>query len=50
MRSRRLASVGASGCGFEQHLEAVHRALADNPANAGFLRDDANLAVILVGR
>jgi hypothetical protein len=44
-----LASVGAQGCGFEQHLEAVHRALGDNPANAGFLRPDANLAVILVG-
>jgi hypothetical protein len=44
-----MASVGASGCGFEQHLEAVHRALDNNPANAGFLRPDANLAVILVG-
>jgi hypothetical protein len=44
-----IASVGAGGCGFEQHLEAVKRALNNNPANAGFLRPDANLAVILVG-
>ena len=43
-----IASVGATGCGFEQHLEAAKRALNNNPANAGFLRPSANLAVIVV--
>jgi len=44
-----MASVGTSGCGFEQSLEAVYRALHDPPAgNAGFLRDDAILAVVFV--
>lgn len=43
-----IADVGANGCGIEQHLEAVKRALDHNPANAGFLRPDAYLAVILV--
>ena len=42
-----LAQVGATGCGFEQHLSAMSRALT-NPANAGFLRADANLAVVVV--
>ena len=42
-----LASVGSSGCGFEQHLEAAKRALDNNPANAGFLRDAAALAIIV---
>jgi hypothetical protein len=41
-----IASAGANGCGFEQPIEAVHRALANNPANAGFLRDTATLAII----
>jgi hypothetical protein len=44
-----IASVGAAGCGFEQHLEAVKRALNNNPANAGFMRPEANLGVILLG-
>jgi len=44
-----IASVGATGCGFEQHLEAVQRALDNsNPENAGFLRPGASLAVIVV--
>ncbi len=43
-----LASVGANGCGIEQHLEAVKRALDNNPENAGFLRPNAFLAVIIV--
>jgi hypothetical protein len=44
-----IASVGATGCGFEQHLEAVKRALdSSNPENAGFLRPDASLAVIVL--
>jgi hypothetical protein len=44
----KLASLGAGGCGFEQHLLAMQRALEGNPANAGFLRDDAFLAVIFL--
>lgn len=40
---------GPETCGYEQHLEAVRRALAGNAANAGFLRSDARLAVVLVG-
>ncbi|MDB4962079.1 MAG: hypothetical protein JWP01_2078 [Myxococcales bacterium] len=40
--------AGAGGCGFEQHLEAMKRALNSNPANAGFLRPDAYLAVIFI--
>jgi len=43
----RLAQVGAGGCGFEQHLAAMRRAVS-NPANAGFLRPDANLAVVIL--
>jgi hypothetical protein len=42
-----IAQVGQGGCGFEQHLAAVRRALVQ-PANAGFLRDDANLAVVII--
>lgn len=44
-----LASVGTNGCGIEQHLEAVKRALdGSNPENASFLRPDAYLAVIVI--
>ena len=43
-----LADVGSSGCGIEQHLEATKRALDNNPVNAGFIRDNAYLAVILI--
>ena len=43
-----LALVGDLGCGFEQHLGAMRRALDSNPTNAGFLRDDANLAVVIL--
>jgi hypothetical protein len=42
-----LATVGAIGCGIEQPLAAMRRALT-NPANEGFLRPDANLAVIII--
>lgn len=42
-----IASVGADGCGFEQPLAAVRRAL-ENPANGGFLRPDANLAIVIL--
>jgi hypothetical protein len=44
---RDVAVVGAGGCGFEQHLAATRRALV-NPLNAGFLRDDANLGVVIL--
>ena len=43
-----IADVGTAGCGIEQHLGAVQRAL-ENPANAGFLRDGASLAVVVIG-
>ncbi len=49
-----IALLGASGCGFESQLASIDRALgADGqgppPAqNAGFLRDDASLAIVLL--
>jgi hypothetical protein len=43
-----MASVGAEGCGFEHQLEAVYAALKNKKENAGFLRDDALLAVVFV--
>jgi hypothetical protein len=44
-----MAQLGTTGCGFEQHLESVKRALdPGNSTNAGFVRDDAFLAVIFV--
>ncbi|MEO6776818.1 MAG: hypothetical protein ABI467_28030 [Kofleriaceae bacterium] len=44
-----IASAGANGCGFEQHIEAAKRALQpSNTANQGFLRPDAFLAVIII--
>ena len=43
-----MAQLGIGGCGFEQHFESMKRALDDNPANAGFLREDAFLAVIIL--
>ena len=48
-----IAALGSNGCGFEHQLASVARALgADGlppPAtNAGFLRDDAELAIILL--
>jgi hypothetical protein len=44
-----MASVGDKGCGFEQPLESVYRALHDRPPeNANFLRDDALLVVVFV--
>ncbi|NVB85145.1 MAG: hypothetical protein HOV81_42660 [Kofleriaceae bacterium] len=42
-----LATVGAEGCGYEQPFRAMRRAL-ENPANAGFLRPEANLAVVIL--
>jgi hypothetical protein len=47
-----LASLGTSGCAFEQPLEAMLRAVTDNAraggCNAGFLRDDSVLALVFV--
>src|SRR5262249_14393331 len=43
-----MASVGSGGCGFEHQLEAVYAALHNNTDNAGFLRQDALLAVVFV--
>ena len=43
-----MAQLGTDGCGFEQHLESMKRALEDEVGNAGFLRDDANLAIIVL--
>ena len=44
-----IASVGAAGCGFEQPLQAIQLALSPGTtANAGFLRPEANLVVLLL--
>ncbi len=42
-----MTEVGSGGCGFEQHLAGVRRALA-RPDNAAFLRPDANLLVLVI--
>ena len=44
-----MAQLGTAGCEFEQPLESMRRALSNQVENAGFLRDDAVLAVIFVG-
>ena len=46
-----IASVGTMGCGFEQHLESMKRAITKSQTgsgNVGFLRDDAYLAVVIL--
>ena len=44
-----IASLGTGGCGFEQPLEAMYRALLDpNNLNQDFLREDAFLAIIII--
>lgn len=44
-----MAALGVNGCGFEQPLAAAIRAVDGSvPGNAGFLRDDAFLLVVLV--
>jgi len=44
-----ISQVGANGCGFEAPLEAMKRALdGTNPENAGFMRMDAYLAVVIL--
>ncbi len=42
-----MLNVGDVGCGIEQPLAAMERALG-NPANAGFVRESARLAVVVV--
>lgn len=44
-----IAQLGINGCGFEQQLESMRRALnGSNNENGGFLRPDAFLAVIFI--
>jgi hypothetical protein len=43
-----MAGLGGTGCGFEQPLHAMKVALNNNPANVGFLRPNALLAVVIV--
>jgi hypothetical protein len=44
-----IADVGTLGCGIEQHLGAIDRALdPGNAVNHGFVRDDAYLAIIII--
>lgn len=44
-----MALVGDGGCGFEQPFEATRRALSGGlPENAGFLRDEALLVIVMV--
>ena len=42
-----MARRGTTGCGFEQPLEAMHKAL-DPETNPGFIRDNAALAVVII--
>ena len=42
-----MASFGTAGCGFEHSLGALRNALVA-PENAGFLRDDAYLAFVII--
>ena len=43
-----MASLGATGCGFEQQLGAMRRALENTIDNAGFVRASANLGVVVL--
>ncbi len=43
-----IATLGPNGCGFEQHLGSLTKALIGNTANAGFLRPNAFLAIIII--
>jgi hypothetical protein len=47
-----VATLGTGGCGFEQQLGAMEKAItvhsADGAANDGFLRPEAILAILLV--
>jgi hypothetical protein len=44
-----IALLGKNGCGLEQHLESMRRALdPSNLTNTGFIRPEAYLAVIIL--
>jgi hypothetical protein len=46
-----IALLGQSGCGFEQQFGSIVRALDPklaDPGNAGFLRDDAYLGIVML--
>jgi hypothetical protein len=48
-----LTQLGDGGCGFEHQLESTRQAIIksstpNDPDNAGFLRDDAYLAVVML--
>jgi hypothetical protein len=44
-----LAKIGDQGCGYEHQLQALRASLYDvNPENAGFLRDDALLGIVIL--
>ena len=44
-----MADLGINGCGFEQQLESLMRAVSDpSGPNAGFLRPNAYLALFLI--
>jgi hypothetical protein len=44
-----IATLGTTGCGFEQPLESIRQALsASTLENTGFLRDDSLLAVVIL--
>ncbi|MFH0902658.1 MAG: vWA domain-containing protein [Pseudomonadota bacterium] len=44
-----IAGLGTKGCGLEQHLEAMEKALNNsNPENANFLRPKAFLAIVII--
>jgi hypothetical protein len=48
-----MAALGDNGCGFEHQLASITRALGadgspEPPSNAGFLRPDAQLAIIVL--
>lgn len=49
---RCIALLGDRGCGFESQFESIYYALykgtqADDPDNAGFVRPDARLAIVM---
>ena len=43
-----IGNLGTMGCGFEQPLEAMYKALDNNWHNTGFIRANAYLAVVLL--
>ena len=43
-----MTKLGGFGCGFEQQLGAMRMALDNNPANTGFVRESANLGVVVL--